>query len=193
MVCWWKSLVIRNVYEKVNPKIKKLVKIIKGTWSICGRNKSQIFTKYTTRAENFIKNAKCKHGYRSAMSNSAWCDLNKDCTVLKLHDICPNSKCNCQKQTTFTPEQFQLECGSIKSKLENIFKWTQTAWTKFLKPAITATAPFIWLTVSAKSKNPKIGQATNNILKRRSAGKSLSLTDLHGNGFRLKVMWIYLK
>ena len=31
--------------EKVNPKTKKLVKIIKGTCSICGRNKSQIFTK----------------------------------------------------------------------------------------------------------------------------------------------------
>ena len=32
-------------YEKVNPRIKKLVKIIKGTCSICGRNKSQIFSK----------------------------------------------------------------------------------------------------------------------------------------------------
>ena len=32
-------------YEKVNPKTKKLVKVIKGTCSICGRNKSQIFTK----------------------------------------------------------------------------------------------------------------------------------------------------
>ena len=32
-------------YEKVNSKIKKLVKIIKGTCSICGRNKSKIFTK----------------------------------------------------------------------------------------------------------------------------------------------------
>ena len=32
-------------YEKVNPKTEKLVKIIKGTCSICGRNKSQIFTK----------------------------------------------------------------------------------------------------------------------------------------------------
>ena len=31
-------------YEKVNPRNKKLVKIIKGTCSICGRNKSQIFT-----------------------------------------------------------------------------------------------------------------------------------------------------
>ena len=32
-------------YEKVNPKNKKLVKIIKAICSICGRNKSQIFTK----------------------------------------------------------------------------------------------------------------------------------------------------
>ena len=32
-------------YEKVNPKNKKLVEIINGTCSICGRNKSQIFTK----------------------------------------------------------------------------------------------------------------------------------------------------
>ena len=32
-------------YEKVNPRTKKLVKIIKGTCDICGRNKAQIFTK----------------------------------------------------------------------------------------------------------------------------------------------------
>ena len=32
-------------YEKVNPRTKKLFKIIKGACSICGRNKSQIFTK----------------------------------------------------------------------------------------------------------------------------------------------------
>ena len=32
-------------YEKVNPKTKKLVEIIEGTCSICGRNKSQIFSK----------------------------------------------------------------------------------------------------------------------------------------------------
>ena len=32
-------------YEKVNPRTKKLVKIIKGTCSVCGRKKSQIFTK----------------------------------------------------------------------------------------------------------------------------------------------------
>ena len=32
-------------YEKVNPKTKKLAKSIKGSCDICGRNKSQIFTK----------------------------------------------------------------------------------------------------------------------------------------------------
>ena len=32
-------------YEKVNPKIKKMLEIIKGTCSICDRTKSQIFTK----------------------------------------------------------------------------------------------------------------------------------------------------
>ena len=48
------------------------------------------------------------------MSNSAWCDLNKICTVLNLHDMCHNLKCKCQKQITFTPKQFQLKGGSLK-------------------------------------------------------------------------------
>ena len=32
-------------YEKVNPRTKKLVRVIKGVCSICNRNKSQIFNK----------------------------------------------------------------------------------------------------------------------------------------------------
>ena len=55
------------------------------------------------RGEDFIKNAKCTHGHGSAMSNSAWCGLNKNCTVLKLHDMCHNPKCKCQKQITASP------------------------------------------------------------------------------------------
>ena len=62
-----------------------------------------------TEGEVLIKSAKCTRGHRSAMSNSAWCDLNKNCTVFKLHDVCHNPKCNCQKQITFSPRQFQLE------------------------------------------------------------------------------------
>ena len=34
----------QNVYKKVNPKTQKVVKIIKSTCTICGRNKSQTFT-----------------------------------------------------------------------------------------------------------------------------------------------------
>ena len=102
--------------------------------------------------------------------------------------MCQNPKCKCQKQITFTPQQFQLEGGSMKSKPQKIFIGTQTAWNKFLKPTINATAPFIGMVVSAKTKNPKVGQATTNILISISGGMILSLNDMHGNGLRLKVM-----
>ena len=35
----------KTQYEKVNPRTKKFFKNIKGTCSICGHSKSQIFTK----------------------------------------------------------------------------------------------------------------------------------------------------
>ena len=141
-----------------------------------------------TRGQDFIKNAKCSHGHRSAMSNSAWCDLNKNCTVLKLHDMCHNPKCKCQKQITFSPNQFQLEGGSIKSKLKSIFRGTKTAWDKFIKPGLKIATPLISAVVAAKTKNPQSAQVTNSILKSLTGGKILSLTDMHGNGLRLKVM-----
>ena len=141
-----------------------------------------------TRAENFNKNAKCNHDHQSPITNSAWRDLNKDSTVLNLHDMCHNPKFNCQKQKTFTPRLFHVEGGSIKRKLQNNFKGTQTAWNKFLKPANNSTAPFIGMAVSAKTKNPKVGPLTTKILENISGGKLLSVTDMHGNGLRLKVM-----
>ena len=141
-----------------------------------------------TKGEDFIKRGKCNNNHCSSMSNSAWTDLNSEGNILKLHDKCCNPKCGCQKIITFTPHQYMLEGGSIKSKLQKNFKGTQTAWKKFLKPAINATAPFIGMAVSAKIKNPKVGQATTNILKSISGGKILSLTDIHANGLRLKVM-----
>ena len=140
------------------------------------------------RADSFMKRGKCSKNHCSAMSNSAWTDLNSQGNILKLHDKCPNPICGCQKIITFTPHQYMLQGGSIKSKLQKIFKGTQTAWNKFLKPAINATIPFISMAVSAKAKNPKVGQATTIILKSISGGKILSLTDMHGHGLRLKVM-----
>ena len=41
----YSDTVNENIFEKRNQKTIKLVKIIKGTCSNCGRNKSQIFTK----------------------------------------------------------------------------------------------------------------------------------------------------
>ena len=140
-----------------------------------------------TRGEESIKKGKCKSKHCSSLSNSAWCDLNSEGIILKLHDKCPNPKCNCQKIITFTPQQYMLEGGSIKSKLQKIFKGTQTAWDKFFKPTIDVAAPFIGMAVSSTTKNPKIGQATTNMLKSISGGKVLSLTDMLGEGLRLKV------
>ena len=102
-----------------------------------------------TKGENFFKRGNCKNNHCSSMSNSAWTDLNSKGNMLKLHDKCRNLKCGCQKIITITPHQYMLEGGSIKSKLQKIFRGKQTAWNKFLKPAINATAPFTGMAVSA--------------------------------------------
>ena len=98
------------------------------------------------------------------MSKSAWCDLNKNCTVLKLHDMCHNPKCNCQKQITSSPRQFQLEGNGFKNTMKKVFKESQTAWNKFLNPALNIASPYIGMAVSAQTKNLKSGQATATIL-----------------------------
>ena len=141
-----------------------------------------------TRTENCIWKAKCKKIRCSSMSNLAWCDLNSKRDKLKPHYKCPNPKWNCQKLKTFTLNQFMLEVGSIKNKLQKVFEGTQTAWNKFLKTVVSVAVPFIGMAVSAKTKNLKVGQATTNLLKSISEGKILSLTDLHGNGLGLKLM-----
>ena len=140
-----------------------------------------------TRGQDFFKNAKCTHGHRSAMSNSAWCDLNKKCTVLKLHDMCYSPKCNCQKQITFSPNQLQLEGAGFRDTVKKLYKGSQTAWNKFLKPALKIATPIISAGVAAKTKNPQSAQITSNILKSLTGGKILSLTDVHGIGLGLKV------
>ena len=142
-----------------------------------------------TRGTDFQAKGKCKNGHCSSISNSAWRDLNSNGTVLKLHDMCPNGRCKCQKQITFTPRQFQLEGSGFKDKMEKFFNGTEKAWDKFFKPAVNVAAPFIGMAVSAKTKNPRAGQATTNILKNILGGKILTLTDEYGgNGLRLKVM-----
>ena len=83
--------------------------------------------------------------------------------------------------------------GRLKVNFKKISKEHKQHGIKFLKPAINATAPFIGMAVSAKTKNSKVGQATTNILKSISAGRILSLTYMHGRGLRLKVMRNHFK
>ena len=141
-----------------------------------------------TRGEDFIKEGRCKKKHSSTMSNSAWTELNSQGNILKPHDKCPNPKCNCQKIFTFTPDQYRLEGAGFKNTMKKLFKGSQTAWNKFLRPTIKTLAPVIGMALAAKSKNAKVGAATTNILKSLTGGKILSSTDMHGRGLRLKVM-----
>ena len=122
------------------------------------------------------------------MSNSAWCDINENCTVLKLHDMCHKPKCKCQKQITFSPNQFQLEGSGYKNTMKKTFKGSQTTWNRFRKPALKIATPIISAGVAMKTKKPQSAQVTSNIIKSSTGGTILSLTDRHGRGLRLKVM-----
>ena len=85
-----------------------------------------------TKAERFIENAKWKHCHQSAMSNSSCCDINKDCTAKKLHDMCHKPSWNCRKQITSTRKQFQLKGSEIRNTMRKIFKGTDKMCDKFL-------------------------------------------------------------
>ena len=146
-----------------------------------------------TRGEFFIKKGRCKSKHCSTMSNLAWTDLNSPGNILKLHDKCPNPKCNCQKINTFTPQKYMLEGDLIKSKLHTIFRGTKKAGDSFIKPGLKMATPLISAAVAAKTKNPQSAQVTSNILKTLTGGKVSSLTDMHGRGLRLKVMSNHFK
>ena len=141
-----------------------------------------------TRGEDFVKKGRFKNNHCSSVSNSAWCDSNSKGNILKLHDKCTKPKCYCQKFITFTPNQYMLEGGSIKSKLQKNFRGTKKAWDSFINPGLKMATPLISAAVAAKSNNPQSAQVTNSILKSLTGGKILSLTDMHGRGLSLKVM-----
>ena len=69
--------------------------------------------------------------------------------------MCPDPKCKFQKQSTFTPNQCQLEGAGFKNAIKNV-KGSEKAWISFPKPAVNTLAPFIGMAVGAMSKNPRI-------------------------------------
>ena len=96
-----------------------------------------------TRAEKFMKKGKFKKIHSSSMSISAWCDLSSKGIILKPHDKSPDLKYNCRKIFTFTPHQYMLEGGSIKSKLQKFFRGTKKACDIFIKPGLKMATPLI--------------------------------------------------
>ena len=81
-----------------------------------------------------------------------------------------------------------LEGGSIKSKLQKIFRGTRKAWDSFIKPGLKMATPPISAAVAAKTKNLQSAQVTNSFLKSLTGGKVFSLTDMHsGAGLKLRV------
>ena len=76
----------------------------------------------------------------------------------------------------------------LKIQEKKIFKESQTAWNKFLKPALKIATPIFSAGVAMKTKNPQSAQVTGNILKSLTGGKISTLTDMHGRVLRLKVM-----
>ena len=82
-----------------------------------------------------------------------------------------------------------LEGGSIKSKLQKIFRGTKKTWDSFIKPGSKMVTPLISAAKAAETKNPQSAQVANTILKSLTGGKILSLTDMHsGAGLSLRVM-----
>ena len=106
-----------------------------------------------TRGEDFIQNGRCKNKHCTSLSISAWFDLKSKGDILKRHDKCPNPKCNCQKLITFTPHQYMLEGGSIKSELLKFFRGTKKAWDSFIKPGLKMATPLISAAVATKKES----------------------------------------
>ena len=105
-----------------------------------------------------------------------------------MRDFCRNPKRKSPKQITFVPRQFQIREAEFEQTMKKLFKGSQKAWNTFLKPTINTLGPVTGMLVAANSKNPKVGQATANILKSITGGKFLAITDMHGQELGLKVM-----
>ena len=72
--------------------------------------------------------------------------------TIKLHDKCPNPKCNCRKIIIFTLHQYMLQGGSIKSKLQKNFRGTKKAWDSLTKPGLKMAAPLISAAITAETR-----------------------------------------
>ena len=75
--------------------------------------------------------------------------------------------------------------NGFKSNLRKNFKGIRKTWNKFLKTAVNVAAPFIGIAVIAKTKTPKVVQATKFILEAKSGAKIVLLSNIQGIHLRL--------
>ena len=99
--------------------------------------------------------------------------MNSKGNLLKVHDVCPNPKCRCQKQIIFTPNQKHFEKTGYEDKRRNFFKGTQTAWNKFINLGLQIVTPLTSAAVTATTENPQTVQETNKSFKSIGACKTL--------------------
>ena len=114
----------QNVTEKVNPKTDNLVTLLKIGVVLVFDVKVKFFS--SKWQEKVLRKRKRHFGPCSSRTNSVWCDLSTNGTILNLHDIWPNSKHKCPKQKTFTPRNLELESKGHKRKLKK--NWEALNW-----------------------------------------------------------------
>ena len=137
---------------------------------------------------SILKKSKFKKGQSSALSKRVRCDSSSKRDISTLHVVYLIIKCKCQKPVTVTLTLFPLDSSGFENKVKNTFKGTQKAWDKFMKPGLNTTSRPISAAVGSKTENHHLAKTASIILKAISAGKVLSLTDMLGNGLRLRVM-----
>ena len=81
-----------------------------------------------------------------------------------------------------------MEGAGFKNTMNKRFKRIEKMWNNFIKQGLKIASPFISVGVAAKTKNPQSARITSNFSKSITGGKILTLTDIHGNGLRLRVM-----
>ena len=76
--------------------------------------------------------------------------------------MCPNCKCNGQKQIMFTPNNFQLEGAEVKNARKTKLKRTERKWNKIIKPGLKLASPYFSANRAAKTKYPQSAEFYQN-------------------------------
>ena len=178
--------------QKLYPKTKNLVKPNQGECSICGRSNSQSFSEKMRSTECFRKKWECKHGHGSPISKSTWCALKFNATFFNLRDMRPRSKCKCQEQMIYTPNQFQPEKNGCRKNWKTIYRNCESMDKNVSNQRLMQQPLQLVRLLGLKQKHFEVGLATMVFLKCKSGVRIWILIDQHsGNDLRVRIMHFY--